>query len=84
MYVDVDTPAGPVSHTETSASDWTTGPPEPGDQATVRYDPRDPTGNVRDVRVEPATEIPWLEGVGGPLLAAWMLSGFHYRNRRLK
>jgi hypothetical protein len=24
----------------------------------VRYDPRDPTGNVRDVRVEPATEIP--------------------------
>ena len=70
VYVDFETPAGPVHHARTSAFFWSDGAPDVGDHALVLYDPEDPAGNVRDVRVQPAREIPWLYGLGGPALAA--------------
>lgn len=82
VYVDFETPTGPVHDAETSAFSWSDGPPDVGDQAVVRYDPKDPTGNVRDERVEPAREIPWLYGLGGPALSAVGIWSMHRPSSR--
>ena len=70
VYVDFETPAGTVHHAKTNGFFWSDGPPHVGDEAVVLYDPEDPAGNVRDERVAPARETPWLYGLGGPALSA--------------
>lgn len=81
-YVDFDTPTGRVRHAATSAFDWTDGRPHVGDQAIVLYDPQDPYGNVRDVRVESPREIPWLAGLGGPAISLVAIWKMHRSSRR--